>query len=165
MNDATEKPLNSFLDGVERDVEASMRPQWERTWKSWWEGWKDATPSAARDVLKWALAEHSEGDSFDREAEDALTSEAPARGDWKALKGWHETMYGRAEEVLVEGALSVHPTDLPEPPFVPTEEQLAELTSRAEKTPEGTAGALFAHVGHVARYHHRFLQTHDQNAE
>jgi hypothetical protein len=90
---------------------------------------------------------------------------APARGDWKALKGWHETMYGRAEEVLKGDALGAHPADLPEPPFVPTEEQLADLTSRAEETSEGTAGALLAHVGHVARYHHRFLQTHDRRSE
>jgi hypothetical protein len=157
--------LSDFLDDVERDVEASMRPQWERSWRRWWEGWKEATSKAPREVMKWALGEHSEGDPFDREAEEALTSEAPARGDWKALRGWHEATCGRAEEVLEEGALGVRPTDLPEPPFVPTEEELAELTSRAGKTPEGTAAVLLAHVGHVARFHHRYLQTHEQPAE
>ena len=153
-------PLNSLVSGVRRDLEEERRPQWEREWRQWWRTWERATPDPARDVLEWALAHHSEGDPFDQKTEVALGEEVLKRGDWDALRNWYETITDRAEEFLENGPISARPNALPAPPFVPTEEELDGLTDGTARTPRGAACAFLAHLGHVARHHHEYLQSH-----
>jgi len=138
-------------------IEEAARPNWERRWRTWWHELKNRAPDAARAVMDWALAHHCEGDEFDRNAEAAVETAQPQRGDWTALRDWFETLHERAGDALERGDLGTRPTDLPAPPFVPTEEEMSDLVDRADRTPEGVAAAVLAHVAHTARIHNRFL--------
>jgi hypothetical protein len=138
-------------------IEEAARPEWERRWRTWWHKLKDTAPDPARAVMDWALTHHCEKGAFDREAEAAVESVAPQRGDWAALRDWFATLHERAGDALESGDLGTCPTDLPAPPFVPTEEEISDLVDRADRTPEGIAAAVIAHVAHTARIHNQFL--------
>lgn len=153
--------VEDFLNSVRRDVEAAVRPEWEQDWRTWWASFKGAAPGAARDVMRWSVTHHCEGDSFDRKAEAAAPEVAPERWGWRALQDWHKATCQQVCDVMEADNLTARPTDLPRPPFEPTEEEFACLTKGIEKTPEGTARALLAYVGHAARYQKRFLDTHE----
>ena len=138
-------------------IEKAARPEWERRWRTWWHELKDRAPDAVHTVMDWALTHHCEGGAFDRNAEAAVESVVPQRGDWTALRDWFETLHDRAGDALESGDLGTRPTDLPPPPDVPTEEEMSDLVDRADRTPDGVAAAVLAHVAHTARTHNRYL--------
>jgi hypothetical protein len=153
----TPNPTTPMKTRTLNKIEEAARPKWERRWRTWWHELKDRAPDPARAVMDWALAHHCEGDEFDRNAEAAVESVAPQRGDWTALRDWFETLHERTGDALESGELGTRPTDLPAPPVVPTEEEMSDLVDRTGRTPKGVAAAVLAHVAHTARTHNQFL--------
>jgi hypothetical protein len=138
-------------------IEQAARPDWRREWGEWWQGLKDGVPEVPHAVMDWALEHHCEGGEFDRKAEAAVEEVMPERGDWHALCEWADALYSETTEILEEEDFGRRSTDLPAPPFVPTEDDISALVARADRTPEGVAAAVLARTAHTARYHNEPL--------